>query len=53
MARKINDKYSYSYDIIRIIAVFLVIFTHTGKIGSKIYAFEGIIKIGNKKGHTS
>ena len=43
MARKINDKYSYSYDIIRIIAVFLVIFTHTGKIGSKIYAFEGIL----------
>lgn len=43
MRRVINNKYSYSYDIIRIIAVFLVIFTHTGKLGSKIYAYQGII----------
>ena len=42
MRRMINNKYSYSYDIIRIIAVFLVIFTHTGKLGSKIYSYQGI-----------
>lgn len=43
MTQAIKKRRAYSYDILRIIAIFLVIFTHTGEIGSKIYTIDGVL----------